>query len=88
MTKSATLDVADIIKDAQALLDAKCRRSRFRLRIPKDGYAVDDDWISLVVSPNKPGMRAYDYVDILIAVEKELRARGHEHVLLVPAMGD
>lgn len=88
MNKTATRDVADIIKDAQALLDAKCRRSRFRLRIPKDGYAVDDDWISLIVNPDKAGMRAYDYVEILIAVEKELRALGHEHVLLVPAMGD
>jgi len=88
MNKTATVGVAEIIKDAQALLDAKCRRSRFRLRIPKRGYAVDDDWVTLIVNPDKPGMRAYDYVEILIAVEKELRARGHEHVLLVPAMSD
>lgn len=38
--------------------------------------------------PRVVRIRAYDYVEIFIAVEKELRARGHEHVLLVPAMGD
>jgi hypothetical protein len=88
MSKTTVPDVAELLKEAQSLLDAKCKRQKFRLKIPADGYRVDDDWITIVVSPTGTGLRAYDYVEILSAVEKELRARGHEHVLLVPALAD
>lgn len=88
MSKTTASDIAELRNEAQSLLDAKCKRRNFRLVIPDDGYTVDGDWINIVVSPSKTGIRAYDYVEILSEVEKELRTRGHEHVLLVPALAD
>jgi len=79
---------ADLLQEAQALLDAACKRRGFRLKIPQDGYRIDEEWTIIVATPTKAGVRAYDYVEVLSAVEKQLRARGHEHVILVPAMGD
>jgi len=52
------------------------------------GLSFQTPNVSLIVSPNIPGMRAYDYVDILMSIEKELRACGYKHIILVPAMGD
>ncbi|MBM4044283.1 MAG: hypothetical protein FJ279_04150 [Planctomycetes bacterium] len=88
MNKTAAPGIAELLKEVQTMLAAKCKRRRFRLRVPKHGYRVEDDWITIVVTPTRAGVDAYDYVNVLSVVEKQLRARGHEHVILVPAMGD
>jgi hypothetical protein len=88
MSRAAVPNVAELVKEVQSLLDAKCKRRGFRLEVPPDGCRIDGDWINIVVTPTKAGIRAYDYVEILSEVEKELRARGQEHVLLVPARVD
>ena len=88
INKTAIPDVAELLQEAQSLLNVKCKRRKYGLEIPVDGYSIDEDWITIVVSPTKAEVDAYAYVQILSEVEKELRARGHEHVLLVPAFAD
>jgi len=88
MNKTVEPDITDLLKEVQALLDAKCKRRKFRLRVPKGGYTIHDEWITIVADPTRDNVRAYDYVEVLAEVEGELRARGHKHVLLVPALTD
>jgi hypothetical protein len=88
MSKTTAPNIPELLKEVQTRLDAKCKKRDFSLQVLQDGYTVDDDWINIVVSPSKPDIRAYDYVEILSEVEKELRAAGHENVLLVPTLAD
>ncbi len=76
-----------ILKNVQAKLDARSNRSKVPLKVQPD-YLVDDDWLNIVVIPDGPGMRAYEYVETLGEVQKELRADGVDHVLLVPSAAD
>jgi hypothetical protein len=52
------------------------------------GEKLDDDWLYIVVVPSKPGVRASEYANFMSKIERELRADGHENVLLVPALDD
>ena len=49
---------------------------------------LDDDWLYIVVVPSKPGVRASEYANFMSKIERELRAAGDDHVLLVPALDD
>jgi hypothetical protein len=49
---------------------------------------LDDDWLYIVVVPSKPGVRASEYANYMSKIERELRAAGDDHVLLVPALQD
>lgn len=49
---------------------------------------VDDDWLIIAVRSQQPGIRAYDYVEILSKVENELLNEGTENLILVPALMD
>ena len=75
--------IPELLKEVQELLNAACRRKNFGLKVA--GHTSDDDWINIVVSPTKVGIGAYEYTDILSNVEKQVRAHGDEHILLVPA---
>lgn len=86
MRTKAQIDA--ILKDVRLRLKEKQRATGVRLRVPKDGYMEDDDWLNIIVSPVGKGLRAYQYVYALSEVQKELRARGTERVLLVPAITD
>jgi hypothetical protein len=52
------------------------------------GEKLDDDWLYIVVVPSKPGVRASEYANYMSKIERELRASGDDHVLLVPALQD
>lgn len=80
--------IDDFLKDVQKRLDKKSQNTHIKLKVEMDGYVRDDDWLHIVVSPAQKGIRAYQYVEALSEVEKELRADGIDNVLLVPAMGD
>jgi len=87
MTTAAVLnDPAAIVRQVQAILDALCKRKSWRLRIPKDGYRIHDDWLVVCAKPNRAGVRAYDHVELLSAAEKQLRGQGIENVVLVPVL--
>jgi hypothetical protein len=81
-------DIQDILRQVRSKLDAQKIQKGVALQVAKDGFVEDDDWLSVVVSPAAKGIRAYDYVEILGQVEKELRDDGVDHVVLVPAMAD
>lgn len=81
-------EIDSILKDVQDRLDERQRRGELPLRIPQGAYLDDDPWLSVVVEPESPAVRAYDFVEILSDVESELRAAGIDHVLLVPAIAD
>jgi hypothetical protein len=49
---------------------------------------LDDDWLYIVVVPPKPGVRAFEYANFMSKIERELRAAGDDHLLLVPALED
>ena len=81
-------EVNQILKQVQAHLDAKRDATGIALAVPKGGYHADDGWLTIIVSPAAKGIRAYDYVEALSDVEKELREEGLEQIVLVPAMAD
>ena len=52
------------------------------------GERLDDDWLSIVVVPSRPGVRALDHATLMSQIERELRQQGDDQVLLVPALED
>jgi hypothetical protein len=51
-------------------------------------YKLDDDWLYIVVVPDRPGVRASDHAELMSKIERQLRAQGNDHVLLVPVLED
>ena len=80
------IEVDKIIADVQRRLDIKSKELDYMLRVPSKGYVNVDDWLSIIVSPDRPGMRASVYVEALGDVEDGMRADGITHVALVPAV--
>lgn len=77
-------EIREIINRLQKHLD----ESASSLFVPSNGYREDDDWLLVVVSPEKPELRTYDYVRLLSDIEDKLRAEGIEKTMLVPALMD
>jgi hypothetical protein len=50
------------------------------------GEKLDDEWLYIVVTPSRAGIRASDHANFMSKVERELRAQGDDNVLLVPAL--
>jgi len=88
MTKPSQNQIDTILKDIQKRLDSRQRSSTVTLKVDAEASRCEDDWLYVVVTPTKNGVRAYDYVKTLDEVEKDLRANHIENVLLVPAIED
>ena len=88
MTKPSKYQIDNILKDIQDRLDRKQSSSQVALKVDAESSRCEDDWLYVVVTPTKNGVRAYDYVKMLDEVEKDLRASHIENVLLVPAIED
>ena len=88
MTTPTQTQVNTILKDVQDRLDRRRDSSGIDLTVNVDATRCDDDWLYVVVTPAQQGVRAYDYVQTLSAVEKELRQNHIEKVLLVAAIED
>jgi hypothetical protein len=75
-----------------AIVDKVRRRladgEREGIHLKVTGDKLDDDWLYIVVVPSKPGVRASEYANFMSKIERELRADGHDNVLLVPALED
>ncbi len=80
MTKET---LRDIKKVAQTLLDAKCKGRKFKLQV--SGEVEEEDWVYLIVTPDRAGVHTEDYVQIARAVEKQLEQKFQGKVLIVPA---
>jgi len=89
MTKPSQHQMDTILKNIQDRLDHKQSSSAVALKVDIQASRCEDDWLYVVVTPIKNGVRAYDYVQTLNEVEKELRdSHIEENVLLVPAIED
>lgn len=78
----------DLVARANALLKEHTKGRGFSLTVSEGSVQVDDGWIYLVVTPTSAGVRAYDYVEVMSAVEKALRDENFGNVLCVPAVPD
>lgn len=79
--------VADLISRLRVLLDQRNRRARVRLAIHDDGFVEQDDWVHLIVVPDGP-VKAYEFVEELEQIERQLQKTVGEKVLVVPAAPD
>ncbi|HZL36164.1 MAG TPA: hypothetical protein VFC78_12680 [Tepidisphaeraceae bacterium] len=61
-------------------------RDGIHLKVSRE--RLDDDWLSIMVVPSRPGVRALDYATLMSKIERELREQGDDNVLLVPALED
>jgi hypothetical protein len=52
------------------------------------GERLDDDWLYVVVTPTRPGVRASDHASTMSRIERELKQQGTDKVLLVPTIED
>ena len=81
-----------IMDQTSAIVDKVRRRladgEREGIHLRVTGDKLDDDWLYIVVVPSKPGVRASEYANFMSKIERELRADGHDNVLLVPALDD
>ncbi len=85
MTMPTTEQTSAIVDKVRTRL-AEGEREGIHLKV--DSEKLDDDWLYIVVVPSKPGVRASEYANFMSKVERELRAAGHDNVLLVPALED
>ena len=81
-----TMDQTSAIVDKVRRRLAEGEREGIHLKVTGD--KLDDDWLYIVVVPSKPGVRASEYANFMSKIERELRADGHDNVLLVPALED
>lgn len=77
------VQLQSIKHEAQELLNAECKNRDFKLRV--SGEVQEDDWVYLVVEPDRPGVHSEDYVSIARAVEKQLEHKHSGNILIVPA---
>lgn len=82
------VQIEALSKHVQELLDTYVLQKGlpFALKVSSE-YVWQEDWLYLIVTPDKEGVRAYDYAKALTDVENKLRREEHvEGVLLVPAL--
>lgn len=58
------------------------------LKLEKQTYKLEDEWLYITVSPAKAGIRASEFADAMARIEKDLRHRNIDNVLLVPTVND
>ncbi len=80
-----TTQVTDIVQKVRDRLDDG-EKEGIHLKVVSE--KLDDDWLYIVVVPSKTGVRASEYANFMSKIERELRAAGDDHVLLVPALQD
>lgn len=73
----------------QSLLDKECqaRGAEFRLKVG-ESFVLEGEITNFIIVPNRPGVRSYEYADVLTTVETQLRRDDNLNVLLVPARPD
>ena len=79
------LQIDPIIRKVEQLL-ATAASNGVHLKISE--YKLDDDWLYVVVVPGQAGVRASDHAALMSRIERQLRAEGHDQVLLVPDLED
>lgn len=72
--------------EVQRLLDDSSLGKTHRLLVVREATREEDDWLYIVVAPERPGIRALEFVDVLGDVEQQVRQSQHRNeILVVPA---
>ncbi|MEX2216501.1 MAG: hypothetical protein WD768_20480 [Phycisphaeraceae bacterium] len=83
MTES---QISDIIAEVERKLKDAGEKSGVALKV--SDHRLDDDWLYVVIVPEKAGVNASDHALLMSRIERSLREQGVENVLLVPAIDD
>ncbi|HEX4124743.1 MAG TPA: hypothetical protein VHY37_08470 [Tepidisphaeraceae bacterium] len=81
-------NVKSILKIVQEKLEQRAQKSGIALKVSPEASRQEDQWLYVVVSPGRAGIRAYDFVSTLSDVERELKNEGIEHVLVLPMLAE
>lgn len=79
------VQVPEIVDEVRRRLADEARRG---IELEVTDFKLEDDWLYVVVAPNRPGVRASDHASLMSRIERDLRQQGKSHVLLVPALTD
>lgn len=82
---TTTEQATEIVRNVTQRLD-KARSDGVELKV--SGHKLDDGWLYIAVEPTVANVRASEYANFMSKIERELRALGHDNVLLVPALED
>jgi len=83
MSKRVEVNCEELRDSAQKLLNKASRGRKLTLKVAD--CTPDEDWIIIMVAPTRGTIRAYDFVEILTAVEEELQGQGYDQVRVLPA---
>jgi len=78
---------ADQIEDVVAQVKDQLRAEP-DVPLKVSNFKFEDDWLYVEVVPAKPGVRASDHADLMMKVEKAIRALGIDNLLLLPQIDD
>lgn len=80
-----SVEVEDLVQER--LTKCSRRLTGYGLQVKRGATRQEDEWWYVVVVPDKDGVRATQYAELLAEVEEELEAQApQEKILLVPAL--
>lgn len=78
-----------VIDDVLSVVEERLKEAAGRgVALKVISHNFDDDWLYIVIAPAATGFRASDHARLMSDIEKELRQRHFDKVLLVPAIDD
>jgi len=84
--------IAKVLKTVREQIKERDPQKELDLQVGDEDYRVetdaDGDWTYVCVTPGKPGVRPYDFAEMLGKIEEELHEQGYEHVQLVPTLAE
>lgn len=83
-----TDNIQGVIEEVRRQIEAKEEEKHLGLRLGQGGYRLEDEWLYVSVDAMKKGIHADDYAQSLGEIEQELRAKGFEHILLLPFLDE
>jgi hypothetical protein len=84
--KRTKREIERLRKELQRLLDERKDEMGFALKVT-DVTRQQEEWLTIIVVPDSPGVRAYEYAHALTLIEDEFEKRtGDRHILLLPTL--
>ena len=84
--KRTKRDIERLRKEIQCRLDRKKAKLGFALKVIEE-TRQEAGWLTFIVVPDSPGVRAYEYAHALTEAEDEVKEKtGDRHILLLPTL--
>ncbi len=83
MSKTVEVNYKELRNVTQQLLNRATKGRKYSLKVTD--CSPDEDWVVVMVTPTRGTVRAYDFVEILTAVEEQLQGQGYDRVRVLPA---